>query len=512
MTLSAELSLVVLFGRLTWPSGMVRERAAYAISCLMQDEMTSHETREFLWNWLGQQRLESLAAVGLLPLARAVDLSPALRPACGEKAVKASIAKSLLSWHLLNATFPDSELTIGASLVHSGSPPLRQAIDPFFMEYIKSFLPPIYFSLARTLERKLEFPFIRQWGYEWETLLKALGYEPSLKPVNYWFRGKQEGRRYVAVDTKMSEVYRSSFLRTLAWGVSEGLIGKKEAGYHACRTCPIDLGLWRIAPISKPTWWPSVDHTATVVDETPGIVWSSVDGLWDQHMHEGIELNGVGWSIVEASGTVSLGETICELEIHGVFQRCHGPSEPELGELSSWYLDGDPDRPNRVQPSLTSCLELAGSVQPQPLANGVQHFHDWSIIAASGLVRGMAVPRWQWWRMYRDVWLPSPFLIEDEYEFECTEDGLIAASTGEVMARWRDWTDGVSETTIDDVPPPGGQALLISREVIDDFADRTNSRFAWICTLTSYYRKHSYEKYEEFKDHREYGATRIIFT
>jgi hypothetical protein len=112
--------------------------------------------------------------------------------------------------------------------------------------------------------------------------------------------------------------------------------------------------------------------------------------------------------------------------------------------------------------------------------------------------------------MFRDVWLPHPCVVDREYEFDCTPEHLYAQAGSTEIARWADWTDGVGETVVYPLGPPCGQFLLLSRDTVREFADRTKSRFSWICTLTFYYRKRGYGEFEVYQDGREYGAMKVI--
>src|SRR4051812_13688386 len=53
--------------------------------------------------------------------------------------------------------------------------------------------------------------------------------------------------------------------------------------------------------------------------------------------------------------------------------------------------------------------------------------------------------RWQWWRDHRGIWGPTPFLSPDGFEVSCDRNSLTYSSSGEVIARWSDWTEAVGE-------------------------------------------------------------------
>src|SRR6266700_4058191 len=64
--ISTEQGLSWLLSRLTWPSIRVRERASVELGALLLHPQLGGETHSALLQWIAAQRLESLAALGLL--------------------------------------------------------------------------------------------------------------------------------------------------------------------------------------------------------------------------------------------------------------------------------------------------------------------------------------------------------------------------------------------------------------------------------------------------------------
>jgi hypothetical protein len=62
---------LLLFTRLTWPTPIVRERTCSAIAELLLDQQYSVPVKNYLLNWMANQKLESVATSGLLILLRA---------------------------------------------------------------------------------------------------------------------------------------------------------------------------------------------------------------------------------------------------------------------------------------------------------------------------------------------------------------------------------------------------------------------------------------------------------
>ena len=126
--------------------------------------------------------------------------------------------------------------------------------------------------------------FVRQWAFEWQHLVDGLNAPTSIEPLREWIGGAQEGDyRPVVVDTWMSEIYRSSYLRALHWVVSEGRLPFGDAMVFARELCPVGLLLWRCKPNAKPTWWPNVPPESDgPLDVAPAAIFEAVDVLWNR--------------------------------------------------------------------------------------------------------------------------------------------------------------------------------------------------------------------------------------
>lgn len=134
-------------------------------------------------------------------------------------------------------------------------------------------------------------------------------------------------------DVSQSEVFRSAFLRAIAWAVDVAGLPESLAKVVALKSCPLDIGCWKIAPITKPGWWPHVQQTAARLDTSPGEVWHQIETLWQQQYN-----SDTSEMLVHASGHVFADETaISDLEILGTFQKFTGGADPSLEEVAEWF-------------------------------------------------------------------------------------------------------------------------------------------------------------------------------
>jgi len=236
--MNVEQGLRLLFTQLTWPSGLVRERACVQIATLLLDPEYSGEARSRLFAWMKSQNLESVNALGLLPFLRArLDQSDFTFPHL-EEIASVVVKPSLLSALLLHE-FSGDEVPVLLEAMHSGEVPPDFAVNPFFSKYVKTFLPPYFDYLAGLIEEGEVIAFRRHWSFEWQQLVEETGVKLTDRNLYLWFGSHSEKERVLGTDTKLSEVYRSAFLRSLAWAVASDRLGVNDAIVFAVETCPV---------------------------------------------------------------------------------------------------------------------------------------------------------------------------------------------------------------------------------------------------------------------------------
>ena len=510
-TIDQSLLHPILFSRLTWPSLLVQERAANSIGSLILDKENSSGIKELLLKWMSSQLLESVAAKAILVLLRSKILNPTIRTPSISELLTIYPKRSLLSWLLFSAYDSSYGEPIGASLIHSGSVPDNYPSNPFFSKFVTGFLPPIYDYWAKHIEKKEGFSFYKHWEYEWIILTNQLGITPSVIPMDHFWGTKTNGLRYSAIDTEMSEVYRSAFLRALAYFLEQGFISEDNALFLAAETCPIDLELWKITPEKRPDWWPIESMVQRQTDSAIGAIWDQVEKMWSAQSEFLSTSDGDKWLLSEATGFIQQGETVYDLEIYGAFQKCHGPLVPDLKEIISYFKgEVNTDGYNEVLTKCPSLIRFAGTIEPENINELVRRFHDWTLLPVAGQAHTITTPRWQAWRMYRNIWLPAPRLGDSQVSFSAEKNSLIIRDHNRIIGKWNDWTDGLSEKYFDKVPPRTGQYLLMSKDIIEEFAHRTNSTFCWLCRLNIYYKENSYDDYKLMTDHRSFGQSKLI--
>jgi len=280
------------------------------------------------------QSLESVAIFALLIWIRARIENPDTTLPDVEHMLAKYPSPSLLSLLLLRELYGRIVPAPDWCLLFSDNAPSDLEADDFFQKYARNFLPPMYMNTAGNITRRTGEPFTKQWAWEWHGLLNGTGTEPDARVMDHW--GRPDSEHYIAVDFKLSEIYRSAYLRALAWAICHDVLPENHALILAARCCPIDIAVWRVHGVARPAWWPKVPSLTGTVDITAAHVMLELETLWE-HQASGDN----DWIPVQASGRVGGGASPVELEIYGLFQRCIGPSIPTAAEVAEWYRATD---------------------------------------------------------------------------------------------------------------------------------------------------------------------------
>lgn len=185
-----------------------------------------------------------------------------------------------------------------------------------------------------------------------------------------------------------------------------------------------------------------------------------------------------------------------------------GPKIPELSDITAWCSGAGDIRDIVLTVHQPSLLRLGGVIADRTPEAAQRRFSDWLVLPAAGpITHSSAVPRWQMWRIERDIWLPAPYLAESPLMVICEPYAIVSRNREGEIGRWVDWADGLGETKFETVPPKSGQVLKVSSTVIEQFARQRNVTFCWLCQLTHYYREHQNQAFVSFAEQRIYRAS-----
>ena len=313
--------LLLLFSRMTWPSLVVRERACTSLAELMIEPKISGDVLVQLKSWINAQELESLAVYGLLILMRAKSLDNLYELPAMHEMHNAINSHSILSYLVLRDMYGDGVPSPQLDKICSDSKPKGFVPSKFFNKYCTNFLPPYHRDELKSIDHRKGTKLYDHWAMEAEEIV--IKSNQLLSPEPLYFRGLEDGMNYGPVDFKVSEIYRSAYLRTLAWAAKVKHLNINEATCLAIKVLPIDPSLWTVKSHLKPQWWPGSKPKSHLIDTVISDVWQDVRKVWDKNICS-------DWLVSQASGRICSEESTCDLEIRGIFQRYKGGRTPDF--------------------------------------------------------------------------------------------------------------------------------------------------------------------------------------
>ena len=330
----------LLFQRLVWPSPLVRERSATAIGELLSNSARKEEIYKRLLTWIGKTSIESVIAVGLLPIIKAFQLSDNISDLSFIKIsdITDSIrAHSSVIEYLLKeiALLTTEDIIKIPTYLPIKAHPVSYEPDEFFYEHIKTILAPIYLNNSEAIEGKTHLPFIKLWAYNAEQIASDNNIEFN---SNHSFYGRHENGRFLTgFSTKVSEVYRSAYLRVLHDFYVKDLIHKDIYLDHAFDTLPVDLSVWKIKPNKPPEWWPTL---LEIDEDTKEHKISSI--RFKEPLEDLTNYTEDNKVILTAEGVIRPAKGPLEKPLHsfsliGFGYKVLGPDLPEPKEVSKKY-------------------------------------------------------------------------------------------------------------------------------------------------------------------------------
>lgn len=503
-----EFDLVVQ--RLTWPSPLVRERAATAIAQLLISSSEREGLYKKFLDKLQRAPLESVVAIYLLCLIRASSLTAKenisyikLADIVSNLKVNSAVIQELLQ-ELAALLDEDIEAIVLPPFGMVSTAPTAFVIDDFFQKYIKSFLAPIYYERAKDIEGKIGVGFIKQWAHTSSVLIHENGI--SLNAGAGHFQGRERGASLVGMSTRVSEAYRSAFLRVLHSFYVDGKIPEDFYLEYAYATLPVDLGIWQKIMGRLPAWWPRlaegrltevglveadlqtpVESILAINQDKPflafeGAIMPPPTAKTDPH--HSISVIGFAYEVVGSE--LPTAEEVAKLIVNNpalTLIPTHTPSPFS-------FLDNP-----------AACL--------YPLHLNPTKIKDLIVYPLVARTRDLTINLWQYFRDYQLQFLPVPEIRQDStgeirgliYEYRNGEETIITHS---------DWIEGLKERNNMDMPLPYGQWLQIDRTFLEGFLSQNGLRMGYLVQSTYRHQEHGYGDVQKVEQYRLLNVSPII--
>jgi len=502
-------ALDILFQRLMWPSPLVRERAASAIAELLNTHSNKEKVFSKLLGWISKQKLESVIAIGLLPVLKALEKRDKI---FGDGDIKRLIESLPMTSivieklieeiaHLLN-----KQLALPSKRKIMLSAPINYGQTEFFGNYITGFLAPIYLDRAKRIASRTGKNFVKHWSYNAEMMAKECGLELRVRNAMD-FMGGHNSPILLGMSTMLSEVYRSAFLRVLQDFYDNSM---KEDFFleYAYATLPVELSYWKVKPNRVPKWWPKLKYSTPKEAYSKEIVKFSypieeIDQII-QKKRKTVIL-GIHGTIQPKTGWQT-GILDTSIKLVGFGYKTLGPNIPDAKEVAEELLY----KPSTVIiPTMTTrpfnflesfSVHIQTIVSPIELGDLI--FYP-LLTTPSDLVIGL----WQWFRDYHPFFVLHPKLVEG-FQIQLENRRWSYVKDGNRVASSQDWLEGLKERS--DLEIPHGTYIEVDSSFLNSYLEGEGLRLGYVSKTTHKYRKYTSDKGQLIEDYRLVGVSKII--
>lgn len=264
--------------RMGIPIPMAKLVTMQAIAQALASEDTAQAFAESLADWASTRDLESQCLEALCPL-----LIAAPKPEVAVLMRKAISRPSLASDALLSIATCSPSLIASWTGCHSGPAP---RFDNLHEELIRlragTFVPPIFGNQLERLQNQTGYPFLTQWGFEYQQLFSRFGRNGDGYIDYFCGSDRETGGQFVA---RQGHLARSAFLRTLAFAVEHWDMPMEAASSLAEVAYPAEAIFLRFPPQPAPAWASRVQsRDAAEVQDAPAIANALVEAI-ETEMH-----------------------------------------------------------------------------------------------------------------------------------------------------------------------------------------------------------------------------------
>ncbi|MFA5166258.1 MAG: dsDNA nuclease domain-containing protein [Candidatus Paceibacterota bacterium] len=499
----------LLIQRLLWPSPLVRGQAANALAWLFYQSEHREEIYKKYTDWIKKQSLESVVAVSMLPFFKTIQIKNKadLSYINFEEVIKSLPIGSVVIDKLIEELALEMNIKIKDIEFprHMDINPCPEAyqINSFFQKHIKGFLAPIYHDRAKEIESRGGRDFIRQWAFTSEEIISAnkIGLNADLG----YFQGRDGGETLVGMSTKLSEAYRSAFIRVLQYFFKSGLIPEDFYLEYTYATIPIDLALWKVKPRRAPGWWPKLKVNNNPVLSQISLE-SPIESLINHFnsscllLAEGAITPSSGWDGNDAAYSFSL---------IGFAYQVSGCDIPTAEDVAAELIDAPsagvliPSKAKRPFNFIDNFPNF------YPIRTEPRIIGDLTIYPLIIRVRDLTISLWQFFRDYHAFSLLAPNL-QKGLSLRVEEDQIIYEKNNQGIVSISDWLEGLKERNDHDLPLPHGQFLEIKKDILQQYLNSKGLRLGYLLKTTYKHKEHKYSDVKNFEECKLINLSSII--
>ena len=378
--------------------------------------------------------------------------------------------------------------------------PSDYAPSYFFTRYSGAFLAPIFRESLAALGRSKGIDAIKLWGWTFDNLSEKIDINRDVNQISRYAQDHRQGH-IMCSSTRVSEVYKSSYLRVLEALHASGKINRSQLFEFSAKICPVDLSLWNIGFSQCPDWWPSTRSRAGGVN--------AVEAWDDTAVLASKEDSGA--RLFYAAGVFAEGDESSlqksAFRLTPFAYKVVGGKIPEAAKVekllrvASWSVD----------PEAKSALSILNAPLSDWSADQQRGFRigDLLVLPLAARVQTTCINCWQCARELLSPVLPSAYLI-GEGEVECDENSWRYLEDGMALFTGRDWLHGPIDRIKDSGFIQHGQFAFADRNWLEGLLAENECKLAFLQEHIYLVRKDEHSEPETSHFFAYLGLDRLI--
>ena len=394
--------------------------------------------------------------------------------------------------------------------------PLQYRPSEFFTDHITGFLAPIYLEEARRISRITRIDVVQLWAWESSNLLHDSGVTEVLGEYPEYFRGPTlEDAPLVGASSRISEVYKSAFLRTLAWLRMAGRIDETEFIENTLMACPIEPSLWEVEPAPPPAWWPRLGGQNLTSPDKVGTValadWSTLRNL--VNIDRGASPLARPCLLAAEGAILHNGDSATQaisvrFSLVAFAYRVLGPTFPNPATVTrhllhrAWWFTYPGDQSLGI-------FDTDGLTKLIP-GDAKWKLDDLIFYSLVSRFKTITICTWQWFRGLHAPFGLSFYLATPRMKLSHDTSTWFYALKEKKVAVGRDWRFGIMDRDPARTFPPHGQFFEVEQSLLDRFLQAHDARVAHALMVEVKANKGTYDRPKVHRHFEFIGLGSII--
>lgn len=472
---SNDTTLRMLIERLNWPVRMVRWRVAREFGALLSSKDHSRQALNIYLDWLSSRQFESEIGSALAVLfCTAEDGLPSFRDVVG------NISRpSILADMMLQSIFGGGKVKGQWETAHSGEVPPSFEPAKFFLDHKSAHVPPILGNELAKIEVKTGLPFMRQWAFEWHSLMESTKSPHSGYPFYFVDAHLRRSGVNGQFSQRQCDVYQSAFLRTLACAVNCWDMPAKKATQWALDTLPVNRGLVKLDPVDRPPWLSDIpEKCAEATGSLEPLVRSLIAAGLGQTSMQPVALK------IPISADIA---EFADLSVSAIL--ASNDFVPDLNHEHTPLVRGLPW-------ILPDGISLEGPIEQEDIAT-------FTSSGITGTAAPLCLDLWPlpsgfWHNDYFQVGiaLPAPYAFQGQVNVTCRDDHIEIVSGQNTVALWKVWHDRWTPLYAKNGATRCGTLTELHEDEITKAKNRHGMALGWFVELNVWKRKSEFGDFQ----------------